>query len=89
VLCSAVLVLTSLTTIDYKNDFHHTALPLMLMGCSCISTQIALIVFGYVRPVTDKQECERSLNHMVPIANFIQAILVNFPIGVESGCIIR
>lgn len=71
----ATLVLTSMTSIDFNNEFHHTGFPLMLVGASCISTAVALLLVGFVRPVTDKRECERSLHYMIPIANLVQTIL--------------
>mmetsp|Transcript_48400 Transcript_48400/g.92603 ORF Transcript_48400/g.92603 Transcript_48400/m.92603 type:complete len:851 (-) Transcript_48400:670-3222(-) len=72
------LVLTSTTTVDFNNDFHRTGYPLMLMGLSCISTQAALVVMGYARPVQDKRECERVLQQMVPVANLVMTVLSYF-----------
>lgn len=71
----ATLVLTSMTTIDFNNEFHHTGFPLMLVGASCVSTAVALLAVGFARPITDKRDCERSLNSMIPIANLVQTIL--------------
>jgi inorganic pyrophosphatase len=70
----AALVLTSMTTVDYQNDFHRTSLPLMLTAVGCVAVVGTCALSMYVWPVDHKKDAERVMLQLIPVASVMATV---------------